>query len=483
MHIAKSKSIYLVFTFLIGSFFVSCQKEEAFNSDPNFTLDFSNDSVLFDTVFTTIGSTTQYLLVYNNSKERIKISNIRLEKGAASQYRINVDGEADISVNDVEIDAEDSLFVMVKVRIDPTNQNSPLVVTDSLVFETNGNIQRVGLVAWGQDAHYIVGVKHSPNLPPYFIVAGENQHTTFTNDKPYVIFGYAVVDSTGSLAIEAGTQMHFHYGAGLWVYKGGSLKVNGTLENPVVFQGDRLEMDYDEVPGQWDRIWLNEGSVDNEINYAIIKNAFIGIQAETLESSMGNKLKLTNTVVKNTSAYGLFTRFYKIEASNCEFSNSAIDAVYLSRGGNYDFRHCTLGNYWNLSVRQSPALLLSNFYQDTYNQVIYLGAMSKAYFGNCIIYGDLEEEVLTAMLPDVDSVYTFDHCLFRTKYNYANAVDCIKNQDPQFRDTQINDLRLKESSPAIGKGDPIIATPVPNDYFGTPRLPLPDLGAYQYKPE
>jgi len=249
MHIAKSKYIYLLFTLLAGSFFVSCQKEEAINSDPNFSLAFSNDSVLFDTVFTTVGSTTKYLLVYNNSKERVRISNIRLEKGAASQYRINVDGEADISVNDVEIDAEDSLFVMVKVRIDPTNQNSPLVVTDSLVFETNGNIQRVGLVAWGQDAHYIVGVKHSPNLPPYFIVAGENQHTTFTNDKPYVIFGYAVVDSTGSLAIEAGTQLHFHYGAGLWVYKGGSLKVNGTVGHPLASPGGMPELFYPEVPG------------------------------------------------------------------------------------------------------------------------------------------------------------------------------------------------------------------------------------------
>ncbi|MEI6576703.1 MAG: choice-of-anchor Q domain-containing protein [Bacteroidota bacterium] len=461
---------------------ISCQKEESVNNDPNFILKFSNDSVLFDTVFTTLGSTTKYLMVYNNSNQPVKISNVRLGKGSTSQFRINVDGQADVSVNNIEIPANDSLFVFVKVRIDPLNSNSPLVVTDSLLFETNGNEQIIHLVAWGQDAHYIVGTKHSPNLPPYFIVAAEKQHVDWPNDKPYVIFGYAVVDSTGSLTIAAGTQLYFHNGAGMWIYKGGSLHVDGTLEKPVVFQGDRLEQQYKDIPGQWDRIWINEGKFDNVINYAIIKNSFVGIQAETLEASMGNKLVLTNTRITNATAFGLFTRFYKIDAANCEFSNCGSDVVYLSRGGTYDFRHCTLGNYWMNSVRQTPALILSNYYKDNSTQTIYLGPMSKAYFGNCIIYGNLQEEVLTDMLGDVDSTYSFDHCSLRTAYKYVNATACYRNQDPQFKDPSLFDFALKETSPAIGKGDATIAAPFPLDYYGISRLPLPDLGAYQFKP-
>jgi len=462
--------------------FSSCRKEEDFDTSPSLKLSFSEDSVLFDTVFSTLGSATRILMVYNSSKKPVLISAAGLEKGPESQFRLNVDGISSHLANDIEIGAEDSIYVFVKVRVDPTSQNSPLVVTDRLFFETNGNLQTVDLVAWGQDAHYIVANKFVEGLPPYRIVASGNQTVTWSNDKPFLIYGYAVVDSLGVLNIEKGCRIHFHNNSGLWVYRFGSLRVNGTLDERVVFQGDRLEESYQDVSGQWDRIWLNEGSVDNVINYAVIKNGFIGLQLETLLSSEGNKLMLSNTVIHNMSGWGIFTRFYRLEAWNCEISGCGLDNVYLSTGGDYDFRHCTMGNYWSGTVRKTPAVLISNFYKNEYTQTLYTGDLKRAFFGNCIIYGNLEDEFITAKEEGVMFNYRLDHCLVKTAHVSDSLVSCIRNQDPLFLDIEKHDYTLKESSPARGAGSVEIATPFPNDLPGNPRLPSPDLGAYQFMP-
>lgn len=472
--------LYLVFI----SLFWSCQKDDDFNTDSDYKLELSSDSVLFDTVFTTLGSTTKVLMVYNNSDKPVKISSVKLEGGTNSFFRLNVDGVPGVDFKDVEIDANDSMFVFMTVRIDPANSNNPLVVDDKIQFITNGNIQEVMLVAWGQDAHYIVANKFVSGLPPYRIVAAENQNVVWKADKPYVVYGYAVVDSAGSLFIGPGVKIHFHKGSGLWVYQGGSIKVKGNFERPVIFCGDRLEASYQDVAGQWDRIWINEGSIDNEINYAIIENAFIGLQLETLEQSMGNQLKISNTIIRNMSGWGVFTRFYKVDASNLEITNCSLDAIYLSTGGNYSFTHCTIGNYWSGAARQTPSVLISNYYTDQSSQTMYAGNLSKAFFGNCIIYGNVEEELGFDRYSDLSVLYNyrFENCLIRTSKASDSIVNCIRNKDPLFSDISGKDFTLSGNSPCIGKGKYEIAQTVPLDFFGKPRLPLPDLGAYQYVP-
>ncbi len=472
----------IVFAVSILLVLSSCEKKDDFNTDSGYTLDFSDDSVVFDTVFTTIGSTSRYLMVYNRSDQPVKITSITLAGGSASPFRINVDGQSGLQFSEVEIAANDSMFVFMTVKIDPNNANNPLVVEDKIRFITNGNMQEIQLVAWGQDAHYIVANKLLNGYLPYRIVAGEGEHISWKADKPYLVYGYAVVDSTGILTIGAGVKVHFHKNSGLWVYKGGSIRVNGVAENPVIFRGDRLEQSYQDIPGQWDRIWLNEGSVDNLFNYAIIENGFIGLQLETLDASMGNKLVLRNTVIRNMSGWGIFSRFYKLEASNVVVSNCGLDAAYLSTGGEYTFRHCTFGNYWSEGVRQTPAVLLSNYYTDPYSQTTWIGDLNKAYFGNCIIYGNLEEEF--AIDPDAGATFNFrlENCLVRTSLQHDSLVNCQRNKDPLFKDPSIQDYMLQENSPAVGMGNPATALWVPYDFWGNPRLPLPDLGAYQFRP-
>jgi len=479
----KKQTIFQILSLVFLIFVLaSCEKKDDFITDSSYTLDFSADSIVFDTVFTTIGSASRNLIVYNNSDQPVKISSIRLEGGTGSAYRINVDEKSGWNFQEVEIAANDSIFGFMTVKIDPNNANNPLVVEDKIRFITNGNEQEISLVAWGQDAHYIVANKLLNGYLPYRIVAAEGQNVVWMADKPYVVYGYAVVDSTGSLFIGPGVKVHFHKNSGLWVYKGGSIKVNGVAENPVLFRGDRLEQSYNDLAGQWDRIWLNEGSVDNEFNYAIIENGFIGLQLETLGSSMGNMLKLNNTIIRNMSGWGIFSRFYKVEARNVVVGNCGLDAVYLSTGGSYDFRHCTFGNYWSEGVRQTPGLVISNFYIDQYAQTTYVGDLSKAYFGNCIVYGNIEEEL--AIEKDNSAAFNFklENCLIRTSLQHDSLVNCIRNKDPLFKDAFLNDYRLKENSPAIGKGKPEIGQSVPWDYWGVSRLPIPDLGAYQFKP-
>ena len=462
--------------------FSSCRKEDVIDTSPSITLGFSSDTLIFDTVFSTIGSITEAIRVYNPSDNKVNISSIRLAKGNNSRYSINVDGEEGRVFNDVEIRGNDSIYIFAKVTIDPNDDTNPFIVTDSILFETNTNLQDVDLVAWGQNARYILWDTDVPGLPRYKIVAGENVDTTWTNDLPIVVYGYAVVDSTGRLTIEEGTNVHFHNGSGLWVYKGGSLKVDGSEDNPVYFQGDRLEDFYSDLPGQWDRIWINEGAVDNEINYAVIRNGFIGLQLETLQEYMGNQLFLNNTIIENMSGAGILTRYYFVAAQNCVIANCGQYAMALTLGGGYDFRHTTIGNYWRYGIRNTESVYLNNYFIDQDNQVVPFPFFAN--IANTVIYGNQKEElVLDDSLGEFN--YTFDHCLIKTELNIAqdtNFKSVIKNEDPLFVDPSVNMLQPDSLSPLIGAGSIEVANTVPFDINGNDRTARPDIGAYQWIP-
>jgi len=467
----------------------SCQKDPI-DGDPGIKLDFSQDTVFFDTVFTSLGSTTQSFTVHNPSKQKIKISSISLAGGETSFYRMNVDGQPAFEVNDIEIEGEDSMYIFLRVTIDPTDIRSPFVVSDSVVFEINGNQQDVNLVAWGQNANYILADTYIPGYPKFKIIAHEFEETVWTSDRPYVIYGFAVVDSNGSLRINRGTQIHFHNNSGLWVYKGGNIMVKGTVDAPVVFQGDRLESFYQDLAGQWDRIWINEGSVNNEIDYAIIKNGFIGLQLETLQEQMGNQLLLSNTRIENMTGYGILTRFYNLTAYNDVVTNCASYLAAFTWGGYYDIRQCTFANYWSSSVRVTPSIVLNNYAKDQDGNIYPFEF--QGYFGNNIFYGRNDEELLYDFDKGAQYSYTFDHCLLQTQLDVSDPSiynECIINEEPIFVDYLTSNYQLDTLSPLIDKGNPAVIT---ESFFDLHRdiientrpTDLPDIGAYEYlKPE
>ena len=124
-----------------------------------------------------------------------------------------------------------------------------------------------------------------------------DEELTFTNEKPYVIYGYAAVGQGHELIIEQGSRIHFHDNSGIIVTNGASIKANGEfsqnqdeLENQIIFEGDRLEPFFENIPGQWGTIWLLDGSFDNEFRYCTIKNASVGIYLSLIHISEPTRL-------------------------------------------------------------------------------------------------------------------------------------------------------------------------------------------------
>ncbi len=466
-------AVVFVLSVLLVSFY-SCSKDKI-DTNPSLKLEFSTDTIIFDTVFTTVGSVTQQLKVYNRNSSKIMISEISLASAQNSSYKINIDGSSTTKVTDVEIDAGDSLYIFVKVLVDPTNQNSPLVISDSLIFKTNGNYQDVNLVAWGQDAFYHTPDHFPSNFPAYSII---HCNDVWTSEKPHVIYGMAVVDSACMLTIQEGTKIYFHNNGILMVYKEGTLKVNGSAEKKVIFRNDRLDDFYKDLPGQWNGIWLAAGSINNEINHAIIQNGTLGIQADITAAGEFPGLILNNTRIENMKLGGLSCNATTLTSVNCVFANCGEYAIALN-GGIYNFRHATVGNFWSDAVRQTPSLVIKNYYIDPPDEIVNVNP-SEVFFGNSIIYGNLDDELLIGTQPEGSTfTYSFDHCMIRTRMNTTDInvfKSCLINDDPIFVDPGKMNLEPDSLSPARSFGIPM---DVETDYYGHLRDVTPDLGAFE----
>ncbi len=478
--------ILLAITLLALSF-QACKKGHQISDDPNMRLGFSADTVLFDTVFTSLGSATHQLRIFNHSDNDLIISSIRLLGGESSPYRFNLDGENGIEFYDKTIPAGDSLFSFLRVTINPNDLNTPFVVEDELEFMTNGNTQSVKLLAWGQNANYIVADKvvNLGGVPyHYHIVADSLETTVWTSERPYVIYGYALINSYGTLRIEEGTHVYCHQGSGILSWSDGQLIIAGTAEAPVVVEGDRLEAYYRNTPGQWEQILMMDGrsGADHSVSHAIIRNGTIGLNCQSSLKVTECALRIDNTIIENQSGYGLFSILYPVEAKNFVIANCGF-ANFWAFGGDYRFVHGTIANYWNGSIQDNNknAVSVANYAIGT-NELIYYPFRME--MDNCIVYGKQKDEFKTTFGPEADSLYTFDHCLIKSeKYNgsMAGFNHCLFNLDPCFANTTKHDCHLDSiASPAIGTGNPLFGNEIPYDLDGVSRVGAPDLGAYQY---
>lgn len=441
-------------------------------------LEFSADTVMFDTVFTTLTSSTRTFTVRNTTGSPVEVD-IALAGGNQSFYSINVDGVAGTEFRNVEIPAHDSIFVFVKVNIDPSNQNLPYLVTDSVMFYQKSRTQSVQLVACGQDAHFILP-DHTGSSLHYCIIAHEHEHVHWTNDKPWVIYGWAVVDSLGKLTIDPGTKVYVHSGGGIWVYRYGNIHINGTLDEPVTITGDRLESFFANDYAQWEKIWINEGTGENLIENAIISNASIGLHLQALEEYTGNKTIINNSVIHNNKSTGILTMGANLEMNNCQISNNGQYSMAL-QVGDYTFNHVTVANYYTQSVRKTPAVALTNNFTvaEAIGNVTYLGD-ANAVFNNCIIYGALEKEFATGTKSGAALNYTLHNCIVRAdSIQNEHFIHCF-NANPKFIATYGQNYNIEETSPAVDAG--MTGLGITTDILGRQRNGIPDIGAYEYYP-
>ena len=453
--------------------FNSCHRHN-YNTDVK--LVFSTDTLMFDTVFTTLTSVTRSFTVFNPSKEPVKLD-IFLAGGGQSFYSINVDGVSGREFHEVEIPGHDSIFVFVKVNIDPGNQNNPFLVTDSVLFYNTNRRQAVQLVSFGQDAHYILPDHHNISSMPYCIVAHEHEHTHWTNDKPWVIYGWAVVDSLGKLTIDPGTRIYVHSGGGIWVYRYGNIQVNGTTDEPVYFAGDRRESFFSDDYAQWGYIWINEGREDNIINNAVITNSATGIRLSSLLEYLNNKTIIQNTIIQNNKDFGVFAEAANLEMTNCQISNNGSASVVL-QVGDYTLNHVTVGNYFAQKARTDPAFILHNYY--TSGDITYVGNTNLT-CNNSIIYGYLDNEFSASKRNGADLTYTLRNCLLKQEASTeSHFVNCLFNKNPLFISSYNQNLELMENSPAIDAG--MEGLGITTDLLGRMRNGKPDIGAYEYYP-
>ncbi len=511
------KFIYILFVGILISM-SSCRKD--FDTVPSSgNLQFSKDTVYLDTVFTNIGSSTYTLKVYNRSNKDIAIPTIKL-KNANSKYRMMVDGMTGEdkdgngigdgkSFNNVELLAKDSLYIFIETTASISDANpTDFLYTDEIQFDTGSNLQKVNLVTLIQDAIFLYPQKYEDGTKENLLLGVDKDNLEvringfelnendpingnefhFTNKKPYVIYGYAGVPEGKILKIDAGARVHFHSESGLIVQPKAQLRINGTAslnpdkpqENEVIFEGDRLEPEFSDVPGQWGVVWLRDGST-SFVNHLTLKNASLGFLMQKSD------LTITNSQIYNSSNYGILARVSTILGENVAINYAGQAGLACTIGGDYSFTHCTFNNNWNSSKQLS--VYISNFEKNE-DESITVSNLDRATFNNCIIYGSNNVELFLDKVDSASFNSSFENCLIKFNdrgtgiandeiYNFIRNQESgnIKNKEPKFYNVNQNKLNIDETSSAFQKGN--TAYRIPTDILGVTRTIIPDIGAYQ----
>jgi len=414
----------------------SCRKADVFTSSSSAKLWFNKTLVQFDTVFTKMGSATYNFKVKNTNPNGVR-TNITLAGGSNSYFRINVDGKPGTYFPGKELAGGDSMYVFVEVTLDGSNTNNPFIVKDSILFETNGNKQYVNLQAWGQNAIYL---------------NKQLLTTPMDNTKPYVIMDTVTVPVNYTLTIGKGTKLYFHSGGTLLV--GGSLKVNGDVNNPVIFQGDRLEHDptYSKGPGQWQGIFFADTSYGNEINYAIIQNASFGIYDALYKSDKkdGNpKLKIHKCIIRNMSNFGYLGLNSAMDMDNTLIYNTGKQA-FIADGGTYHVAHCTFDNLNSIFDRQSMTFYLTDQPISLTNNIQVAAPLNFHGF-NLISSGTLDDETGVDLVDSLHDSVAFKGCVFKSKSYTFNGPNTV-NIDPGYSNLYNEDYHLGSGSLILNKG-------------------------------
>lgn len=476
----------LILILLCALALVSCSEYQESN-DPSLRLVFSADTVSFDTVFTEQGSATAQLMIYNRYNSAIAINRVWLEEGEV--FLVNIDGEQDLSrLTHMAINGGDSAFVFIRVRMAALNSNSPVLVDDILHFHlTNGTTQDVRLEAYGQDAERI-GRKGCERT--------EKGDFTFTAVKPYIIYDTLVVG--GALTMNPGARIYMHQGA--CIYALGDVSANGTLDQPILIRGDRVDNLFDSVPylyagGSWNGIYLQtEKEQTYHLSYVDILSGNVGLMSNSTCTDALPQLTMDGCRIHNHTLYGLVLLNTDATITNSEISNCGSYCVYCE-GGKHNFIHTTIASYFgytNIRIQSAVKEETAAVYIDNLSKTAPKTITS---FINSIITGYRANQIVVATPLDRFYPGTFvgnylktdtlalPHAAENIYWQKTDTAKVFVNDFYKYKEYVYYDFRLDSLSPARNIGDSIQALPYPADREGTSRaLMRPDAGCYQYHP-
>jgi len=400
------------------------------------------------------------------------IPRIHLEKGAASLYRINVDGKPGHEFQNVPLRKKDSLYIFVEIA--PQASGPEAIAEDRVLFTTGAGQQHVTLFSVVQDAEFFIKTPTNPNVI--------TDHTTWTNNKAKIIYGDLTIDPNISLDIEPGTKVYFHKNSGMNVSSGATLNINGTKDEQVIIRGDRNDTYYDTIPRNWNSIKMAANSILN-MNHARLFGGTRGLEMTQTNAN------ISNSFIHTFQEYGIYSVRSNINAQNLVMNNCGESCVGIFKGGVYDFVHSTIANYSDLmSQFTRNGIFATNEFTNENGQTEQ-GSLH-INIRNSIVYSDKDNAVNFEQTPG--QLFNFEIQNSLIKYsgtsaagfdfdNNVNVIQSIKNEDPKFTNyfaAQMN-LRVKADSPARNKGNVTVANSVPFDIVGNSRTSNPTLGAYQ----
>lgn len=481
------RRLFLSLLAAAATLLAACSDDDKFTTSASALLTFSRDTVDMDTVFSTVPTSTYTFWVYNHGGDGLRLSQVRLQRGNQTGFRVNVDGSyldntAGSLVNNLELRGGDSLRVFVELTSSMTDTDEPQLVEDHLVFRLESGVeQRVCLRAHSWDA-LLLGTLH---------IKGD---TTLASTKPIVISQGIVVDSAATLTVEAPTKLYFRSGAGVDVH--GRLVVRGSAEaGDVLFRGDRTDrmfdyLPYDRVSGQWSGIHIFPSSTGNVIDHADIHSADNGIVCDSAAyDSTAYRLVLDHSTIHNCKGVGLQAVNSNIYVSNTQLSNTLGDCLALY-GGRAQVVYATLAQFYPFNAERGAALRFTNFTPGGHESPLHAFVCA-----NTLVTGYADDAIMGETRGEgVAYSYYFTHCLLRTPADTAASgasFDNVAFELPaddvaglkHFRlvdeENLKYDFRLDSLSPARGKARPLDGWA--DDRNGRPRGEAPDIGCFQHE--
>ncbi|MBD0400173.1 choice-of-anchor Q domain-containing protein [Flammeovirga sp. EKP202] len=458
------KSIHLFFYIAIGvCFFVSCDpKDEILSSDPNIRLSFSQDTIFFDTLYTSkvdegidMPSITQRFKVYNSSENAVNIAEISLSD-PDNVYQLLINGQASDKVENAFLRGGDSMLIFAEANIPHENNDEIREFIGSVNLFTNGNRQEVILSAFAED--------------PYYISGGEiiNGNVIWSKGRPYVIVDSLFVSESSSLTVEAGSRLVFNNDAKIHI--SGSLKLQGTVEDTIRLESIRVDGRYFNSPGQWGGLIFDSLSNNNEVKGVHLKNATFGLYIYHPDEDDIIDLTVENSTIENISQVGINAIGADVSVVNSIISHTVSNAYSHSSGGKCNFIYNTVVNENTGFFREGPSVSFGTSEDETINTI-------DLTLKNSIIWGSLREEIL--ILDGVNSISVMHNLLKSPREDFDQSN--ILNTDPFFKVPYSYNYQLSEESPARDAGVDVVG--IETDQVGVSRNSPPDIGALQYVPD